>query len=118
MEQLPDVVIALLLIGVDVDTTTELRRDILHSISLLCPRLPAVPGDDIVRFNSWFRCPFNPLTASRRFLWHKGCWTSRCPSRLPTRHCYCHFLPKAVLVVFVFLGQSLIMSSLVQPFHP
>jgi len=50
MEQLPDVVIALLLIGVDVDTTTELRRDILHSISLLCRRLPAVPGDDIEIF--------------------------------------------------------------------
>jgi hypothetical protein len=50
MEQLPDVVIVLLLIGVDVDTTTELRRDILHSISLLCRRLPAEPGDDIVCF--------------------------------------------------------------------
>ena len=49
MEQLPDVVMVLLLIGVDMDTTTELRRDILHSISLLCRRLPAEPGDGIVR---------------------------------------------------------------------
>jgi len=47
MEQLPDVVMALLLIGVDMYTTTELRRDILHSISLLCHRLPAEPVDGI-----------------------------------------------------------------------
>ncbi|KAI0001374.1 hypothetical protein BJV74DRAFT_949584 [Russula compacta] len=40
MEQLPDVVILLLLIGVDRDTTAELRRGILHTISLLCRRLP------------------------------------------------------------------------------
>ncbi|KAI0256214.1 hypothetical protein BJV78DRAFT_446201 [Lactifluus subvellereus] len=41
MEQLPDVVIVLLLIGVDMDTSTELKRDILHSVSLLCRQLPA-----------------------------------------------------------------------------
>ena len=52
MEQLPDIVIILLLIGVDVHTTTELRRDILHSVSLLCSRLPTEPGDDIVSFNT------------------------------------------------------------------
>ncbi|KAI0294356.1 hypothetical protein BC826DRAFT_341731 [Russula brevipes] len=45
MEQLPDVVITLLLVGVDKDTTTELRRDILHSLSLLCCQLPPEPGD-------------------------------------------------------------------------
>ncbi len=57
MEQLPDVVMVLLLIGVDMYTTTELRRDILHSISLLCHRLPAEPVDGIVRCNPWFRRP-------------------------------------------------------------
>jgi hypothetical protein len=45
MEQLPDVVMALLLIGADMHTTTELRRDILCSISLLCRQLPAEPED-------------------------------------------------------------------------
>jgi hypothetical protein len=103
MEQLPDVVIMLLLVGVDIHTTTELRRDILHSVSLLCSRLPAEPGDGIVSFNPCFRCPYNLLTASRKYLWHKGCGTSRCPSRLPIRHCYCHFSPKAVRVAFAFL---------------
>lgn len=39
----------LLLIGVDMHTTTELRSDILYSISLMCRRLPAEPGDGIVR---------------------------------------------------------------------
>ncbi|KAI0283673.1 hypothetical protein BGY98DRAFT_1093767 [Russula aff. rugulosa BPL654] len=43
MEQLPDAVMVLLLIGVDMNTTTELRRDIVHSISLLCHQLPADP---------------------------------------------------------------------------
>jgi hypothetical protein len=47
MEQLPDVVMVLLLIGVDMNTTTELRRDILHSISLLCHQLPAEPEDSV-----------------------------------------------------------------------
>jgi hypothetical protein len=49
MEQIPDVVMVLLLIGVDMNTTTELRSDILYSISLMCRRLPAEPGDGIVR---------------------------------------------------------------------
>ena len=53
MEQLPDVVIVLLLIGVNMDTTAELRRDVLHSVSLLCRRLPVGPGDGIVG-----RCPY------------------------------------------------------------
>ncbi len=61
MEQLPDVVMVLLLIGVDVDTTTELRRDILHSISLLCRQLPTDPEDSVVRYYLWFRCPQNSL---------------------------------------------------------
>jgi len=39
-EQLPDIVITLLLIGIDADSSTELRRDILHCVSLLCYRLP------------------------------------------------------------------------------
>lgn len=52
MEQLPDVVILLLLIGVDRDTTAELRRDILHTMSLLCRRLPA-ESDSIVRHYLW-----------------------------------------------------------------
>jgi len=47
MEQLPDVVMMLLLIGVDMNTTSELRRDILHSISLLCHQLPAEPEDNV-----------------------------------------------------------------------
>jgi len=47
MEQLPDVVMVLLLIGVDMNTTTELRRDILHSISLLCHQLPVEPEDSV-----------------------------------------------------------------------
>jgi hypothetical protein len=59
MVQLPDVVMTLLLIGVDMNTTTELRRDILCSISVLCRRLPAEPGDSTVRRNVWFRCPNN-----------------------------------------------------------
>jgi hypothetical protein len=62
MGQLPDVVMVLLLIGVDMDTTTELRRDILYSISLLCRQLPAEPGDNIVRRYPWFRCPYNSLS--------------------------------------------------------
>lgn len=49
MEQIPDVVMVLLLIGVDMNTTTELRSDILYSISLMCRRLPAEPVDGIVR---------------------------------------------------------------------
>jgi hypothetical protein len=51
MEQLPDVVIVLLLIGVDMDTSTEMRSDILHSVSLLCRRLSAKSEgpEDIVR---------------------------------------------------------------------
>ncbi len=61
MEQLPDVVMVLLLIGVDMNTMTGLRRDILHSMSLLCRQLPADPGDSIVRYYPWFRCPFNSL---------------------------------------------------------
>jgi hypothetical protein len=52
MEQLPDVVMVLLLIGVDMNTTTELRRDILHSVSLLCHQLPAEPEDSVVRYYS------------------------------------------------------------------
>jgi hypothetical protein len=56
MEQLPDVVMALLLIGADMHTTTELRRDILCSISLLCRQLPAEPEDSTVRHYPWFRC--------------------------------------------------------------
>jgi len=47
VEQLPDVIIVLLLIGVNMDTTAELRRDVLSSISLLCRRLPARPEDGI-----------------------------------------------------------------------
>jgi len=47
MEQLPNVVMTLLLVGLDIDTTTEQRRDILHSLSLLCCQLPAEPGDGI-----------------------------------------------------------------------
>jgi hypothetical protein len=61
MEQLPDVVMVLLLIGVDMDTTTELRRDVLHSISLLCRQLPTDPEDSVVRYCQWFRCPHNSL---------------------------------------------------------
>jgi hypothetical protein len=61
MEQLPDVVMVLLLIGVDMNTTTELRRDILHSVSLLCHQLPAEPEDSVVRYYSWFRCPYDSL---------------------------------------------------------
>jgi len=38
--QLPDIVITLLLIGIDADSSTELRRDILHSLSLLCCQIP------------------------------------------------------------------------------
>ena len=49
MEQIPEVVMVLLLIGVDMNTTTELRSDILYSISLMCRRLPAEPVDGIVR---------------------------------------------------------------------
>jgi hypothetical protein len=51
MEQLPDVVIVLLLIGVDMDTSTELRSDILHSVSLLCRQLSGKSegSEDIVR---------------------------------------------------------------------
>lgn len=51
MEQLPDVVMALLLMGVDMNTTSELRRDIIHSISLLCHQLPAEPDDSVVRYH-------------------------------------------------------------------
>lgn len=47
MEQLPDVVMVLLLIGVDMNTTAELRRDILHSMSLLCHQLPDKPEDSV-----------------------------------------------------------------------
>jgi hypothetical protein len=61
MKQLPDVVMVLLLIGVDINTTAELRRDILHSISLLCHQLPAEPEDIVVRYNPWFRCPYDLL---------------------------------------------------------
>jgi hypothetical protein len=61
MEQLPDVVMVLLLIGLDMNTTTELRRSILCSISLVCSQLPAEPGDSIVRFYLWFRCLYNSL---------------------------------------------------------
>jgi hypothetical protein len=61
MDQLPDVVMVLLLIGVDINTTTELRRDILCSVSLLCRQLPAEPGDSIVRCYPWFRCLYNSL---------------------------------------------------------
>jgi hypothetical protein len=67
MEQLPEVVIVLLLIGVDVDTTTELRRDILHSMSLLCRRLPIEPGDVIVRCRPWFQCSRNSLFLGELF---------------------------------------------------
>ncbi|KAI9442445.1 hypothetical protein H4582DRAFT_1928434 [Lactarius indigo] len=35
LEQLPDIMITLLLIGIDMDSSTELRREILHSVSLL-----------------------------------------------------------------------------------
>jgi hypothetical protein len=58
MEQLPDVVITLLLVGVDIDTTTELKRDVLHSLSLLCCRLPPEPGDATVRRFPWFYFSF------------------------------------------------------------
>jgi hypothetical protein len=51
MRQLPDVVMVLLLIGVDMNSTNELRRDILHSISLLCHQLPTELGDSVVRYN-------------------------------------------------------------------
>ena len=61
MEQLPDVVMVLLLIGVDMNTTTELRRDILHSISLLCHQLPAEPVESVVRYYPWFRCSYDSL---------------------------------------------------------
>jgi hypothetical protein len=61
MEQLPDVVVVLLLMGVDMNTTNELRRDIIHSISLLFHQLPAEPGDSVVRYYSWFRCPYDSL---------------------------------------------------------
>ena len=61
MGQLPDLVMILLLISVDMNTTTELRRDILHSISLLCHQLPAEPEDSVVRYNLWFRCPYDLL---------------------------------------------------------
>jgi hypothetical protein len=61
MEQLPDLVMVLLLIGVDMNTTTELRRDILHSMSLLCHQLPAKPEDSVVRYCPWLRCPYDSL---------------------------------------------------------
>ena len=61
MEQLPDVVMVLLLIGVDMNTTTELRRDILHSISLLCHQLPTEPEDSVVRYHPWVTCPYDSL---------------------------------------------------------
>jgi hypothetical protein len=117
MEQLPDVVMALLLIGVDMYTTTELRRDILHSISLLCHRLPAEPVDGIVRCNPWFRRRYDPLIAFRRSLWPRRCWIFRGPSQPWTRRCYCHFSLKAALAAFVSLGQLPIMFSLAQLFH-
>lgn len=44
LEQLPDIFITLLLIGIDTDSSTELRRDVLHSVSLLCCRLPTECG--------------------------------------------------------------------------
>ncbi|KAI9507901.1 hypothetical protein F5148DRAFT_1200947 [Russula earlei] len=47
MEQLPHLVTVLLLIGVDMNTSTELRRGVLHSISLVCRRLPVEPEDGI-----------------------------------------------------------------------
>jgi hypothetical protein len=53
MEQLPDAVMVLLLIGVDMNTATELRRDIVHSISLLCHQLPADLEASVVRYYSW-----------------------------------------------------------------
>jgi hypothetical protein len=115
MDQLPDIVIVLLLIGVDVGTTTQLRRDILHSVSLLCRRLP---GDDIVRVIRGSGVHATLLTVSRRSLWPKRCWNLRGPSHPPTRLCYCHFSPKAALAAFVSLVQSLIMSSLASLFHP
>lgn len=61
MEQLPDVVMVLLLIGVDMNTTAKLRRDILHSISLLCHQLPAESENCVVRYYLWFECPYDSL---------------------------------------------------------
>ncbi|KAI0268600.1 hypothetical protein BC834DRAFT_644907 [Gloeopeniophorella convolvens] len=40
-EQLPDVIMSLLLIGVDAGSSAELRRDVLSTLSLLCWQLPA-----------------------------------------------------------------------------
>ncbi|KAI0305501.1 hypothetical protein B0F90DRAFT_1067293 [Multifurca ochricompacta] len=47
MEQLPDLIIVLLLIGLDMEASNDLRRDILPSVSLLCHRLSSDPeGED------------------------------------------------------------------------
>ncbi|KAH9083790.1 hypothetical protein EDB83DRAFT_2309703 [Lactarius deliciosus] len=46
LKQLPDIIIALLLIGIDMGSSTDLRRDILHSVSLLCCQLPTECGEE------------------------------------------------------------------------
>ncbi|KAH9176675.1 hypothetical protein EDB89DRAFT_88811 [Lactarius sanguifluus] len=46
LNQLPDIIITLLLIGIDMGSSTELRRDILHSVSLLCCQLPTECGEE------------------------------------------------------------------------
>ncbi|KAH8985992.1 hypothetical protein EDB86DRAFT_2957228 [Lactarius hatsudake] len=46
LKQLPDIIVVLLLIGIDMGSSTELRRDILHSVSLLCCQLPTECGEE------------------------------------------------------------------------
>ncbi|KAH9057303.1 hypothetical protein EDB87DRAFT_1752563 [Lactarius vividus] len=46
LKQLPDIIITLLLIGIDMGSSAELRRDILHSVSLLCCQLPTECGEE------------------------------------------------------------------------
>ncbi len=41
MEQIPDFVMALVFIGIDVDATLQIKRDVLIAIEILCTRLPA-----------------------------------------------------------------------------
>ena len=67
-------VITLLLIGIDMYSSTELRRDILHAVSILCCQLPTeYEAEGTVRGHSVLSPYLRDLTSPRKLLFLRGC---------------------------------------------